>query len=56
MLFLWNANQVTTHLVGRASVMLAGALPTGLAATVILIIGFLYFILAIRTLRASVLN
>jgi hypothetical protein len=56
MLFLWNANHVTTHLVGHASVMIAGALPTGLAATVILIIGFLYLVLAIRTLRASILS
>ena len=34
---------------------LACARLTGLAPTVILMIGFLYFVLAIRTLRASVL-
>ena len=55
MLFLWNANQVATHLVGRASLMLTGARPSGLAAMVILIVGFLYLILAIRTLRAALL-
>ena len=40
LLFRLVPDHVTTHLVGRASMMIAGALPTGLAATVVLIIGF----------------
>ena len=36
--------------------MLARARLTGLAPTVILMIGLVYFIFAIRTLRASVLG